>query len=398
MPSDMMIGTVLVGIGEQCNSSVIFLLSMRYPNSHLDSHMDASEFEADIIRGFDWIILASHRAQIEQNIFPRGRRGPGIASSLDQHLLELHEDVGIEVSEAQHSDNRGDGGRRRAFLLQTLLRYVERLRDKRRKLVMNHPAHRRELLRLDAQHIDRVLRVTLGRNPHSEALQVGRTVHDAACRLHEEIQRVEIGGHRERAVHTDVRITRHRHATQSAEPLCVVETWKPNDVAGENDEALSGEREKLAEHGDGADGQQNGAVLWRNAMGGEKYGDGLTIQRDGLLQRGIVGLHQGLRHLRELPRELHARDEIDGVGGVAARDGEQSALERSVFDANGVVAEIAEDVVRHYKERVRNRLLVELLVAQLEFDLCGTHERGLRRGCSHNRQPRSLPRLRKRIR
>ena len=47
-----------------------------------------------------------------------------------------------------------------------------------------------------------------------------------------------------------------------------------------------------------------------------------------------------------------------------------AALERAVLNANRVVAEIAEHVVLHDEERVRQGLFVELLVAELHLDLC----------------------------
>lgn len=232
--------------------------------------MDARELKADIVRGFDWIVLASHRAQIKQNVLPRGRRGPGIPSSLDQHLLELHKDVGVEVGQPQHGDHGGDGRRRRALLLQTLLRDVERLGNERRELVVDHPAHRGQPLRVDSHHVHRVLRVTLPLFAHREALQIGRVEHCSLLRLHEEIQRVEVGRHRQRAVHVDVRVARTRHARQIAEALCVVETWNPHDVAGEEDEALARELEELAQHGNGADGEEDSAVLERERREGRE--------------------------------------------------------------------------------------------------------------------------------
>ena len=227
--------------------------------------MNARELKTDVIGGFDWIVLASHRAQIKQDVLPRGRRGPCVASALDQHLLELHEDVGVEMGESQHGDDGGDGGRGRAFLLQTLLRDVERLGDERRELVVDHPAHRRQRLRVDSHHVHRVLRVIFSLLAHREPFQIRRVEHCSLQRLHEEIQRVEVRRHRERAVHADVRVARARHARQIAEALCFVETWKPDDVAGEEDEALARELEELAQHGDGADGEEDGAVLGRKS-------------------------------------------------------------------------------------------------------------------------------------
>ena len=49
-----------------------------------------------------------------------------------------------------------------------------------------------------------------------------------------------------------------------------METWNPHDVAGEEDEALARELEELAQHGNGADGEEDGAVLERERREGRE--------------------------------------------------------------------------------------------------------------------------------
>lgn len=97
VPSHMMIRTVLVRVGKQGDGSVILLHLTEQPFPCLDSHVDASQLEAHIVRRFDRIILTSNPVQIVQNVLPRGHRGPGISSSLDEHLFELHEHIRVEV-------------------------------------------------------------------------------------------------------------------------------------------------------------------------------------------------------------------------------------------------------------------------------------------------------------
>lgn len=353
--------------------------------------MDARELEADIIRGFDWIILASHGAQIKQNVFPRGHRGAGVASPLDEHLLELHEDVGVEVSEAQHGDHRGDRGRRRALLLEALLRDVERLGREGRELVVDHPARSGQRLRVDAQHIDGVLRVRRASQRHREALQMRRVEHRAALRAHEEVQRVEVRRHRQRAVHADVRVARTRHARQVAEALpskrACGPTMSPESSTRRWRESLSSWRSmETAPTG-------SSTTPFYGAGGERGYVHRLAVEGDGLAQRGVVGLGGGLRHLRELPGELHARDEVRRVGAVAAGDGEQAALQGAVLHADRVVAKVAEDVVLDHEQGVRQRLFFQLLVADLQLDLRYHSERRLPRECPRNPQLRSRRRL-----
>ena len=155
-----MICTVLVRIGKQGNRSVILLHVRGRPFPCLNSHVNASQLEAHIIRRFDRVILTPNPVQVVQDVLPRGHGRPGVSPSLDEHLLELHEHVRVEVSQSQNRDDRGHRGRRTALLLQTLLRDVERLRDERRELVVDHPPHRGNVLRSDAHHVHGVLHRT----------------------------------------------------------------------------------------------------------------------------------------------------------------------------------------------------------------------------------------------
>lgn len=119
--------------------------------------MNSCQFEADIIGRFDWIVLVPHAIQVIEDILARAGGGARVAASLDEHLFELHEHVGVEASETQHGDDGGDRGRRTALLLETLLRDVEGLGDEGAELVVNHPAHGGQGLRVDAQHVHGVL-------------------------------------------------------------------------------------------------------------------------------------------------------------------------------------------------------------------------------------------------
>ena len=89
-------------------------------------------------------------------------------------------------------------------------------------------------------------------------------------------------------------------------------------------------------------------------------------------------------------------DDVDEVRRVVLRtlQREENAGQRGVFDADGVVAETAEDVVGNEEERVFECVWGELLVGQFESDLVGRRGRGVRCRRIHNprrRNRRLLP-------
>ena len=142
-----MIRTILVRVREQLDRRVILP----------DAHVDSGEFKTDIKGGFDRVILRTHTAQVKQHVIPGGWGGPGIAPSLNQHLLELHEDIRVEVGQTQHGDHGSHARRGTALLLEALLRDVEGLRSEGGELVVDEPAHAAQPVRGDAEHVHGVL-------------------------------------------------------------------------------------------------------------------------------------------------------------------------------------------------------------------------------------------------
>ena len=152
-----MVGAVRVGVREQLDSRVVFLLLMLHLLSHLNSHVNSSKLKAHIIGGLDRIILVANAAEVIENILPSGRRRSRISPSFDEHLFKLHKDVGVEPRQTQHRDHGGDRRRRTALLLQTLLRGVEGLGHVGAERVVNHPPHGGQRMQVDAHHVDCVL-------------------------------------------------------------------------------------------------------------------------------------------------------------------------------------------------------------------------------------------------
>lgn len=157
VPRHVVIRAILVRIRKERDCLVIFLLVTRPHIPHFYTHVDASQLEAHVGSRLDGVVLRAHRVQVVQNVLARVGRGPRVPSSLDQHLLEPHEHVRVEVRQPQHGDHRGDGGRGTALLLQALLRDVEGLGREGGELVVDHPARGHQRGGRDAHHVHGVL-------------------------------------------------------------------------------------------------------------------------------------------------------------------------------------------------------------------------------------------------